>query len=407
MFCARKCSSVGVVAVAMVLNAAVAQAAVTAAGAPVDIRNAYGLSGSTRTNYQGAGITIAVYAPSTAPYAGLQADVSFFSNAYGISDVALKYYDSQNLASNKVSGSEIALSTTGAATSSELAMDIEYAHYMAPKAKIVIVSGDSFGGAAQYAATVLGASVMTTSYASYESSYNTDAEKSSIIASSNRAGLAAQARLTSFSAAGDTGPYDFPASSPFVAGVGATNLFVNDQGASTASRSSETSWSTTGGGTSGIFTTPAWQRAVNSGTFRKGPDLAIVGSGLNTMPVRVGGAYSQIAGTSLSSPLWAGIMALVQEARTDAGKPTLGTTEFLTALYALVGTADYARAFNDITSSPSGAVNVAGPGFDTATGLGTPNVPFLISYLTSVPEPTSLGTAAVALGLLARRVRRA
>ena len=404
MFFARKCSSIGVVVVSLSVGAVVVRAA-DAAGAPVDIRNAYGLSGTTRTTYQGDGVTIAVFASSGAPYAGLQADVTYFSSAYGVPDVALKYYDSQNLANNAVSGKEIALSTTGTATSSELAMDIEYAHYMAPKARIVIVSGDSYGGAAQYAATALGATVFTTSFAGYESSLNTATEKANAIAGSNRFDLASQAGLTAFSAAGDSGPYDYPASSPFVVGVGATNLYVNNQGLSTATRSSELSWSTTGGGTSAIFATPDWQKKVNPGAYRKGPDVAIVGSGLNTMPVRVGGAYSQIAGTSLSSPLWAGIMAVVQEARLDAGKEPLGTTDFLTAVYGLVGTPDYARAFYDITSSPSGATNVAAAGFDTASGLGTPKVPFLVSYLVSVPEPTSVALLGMAVSLLGRRRR--
>ena len=87
-----------------------------------------------------------------------------------------------------------------------------------------------------------------------------------------------------------------------------------------------------------------------------------------------------MGGTSLSAPAWAGLLAMADQGRVAAGKPTLGSagpTEALTALYGL------SRAdFHDVTSGSNGYS--AGPGYDLVTGLGTPVagllVPDLVSY---------------------------
>ncbi|WP_198924780.1 hypothetical protein, partial [Nitrospirillum viridazoti] len=86
------------------------------------------------------------------------------------------------------------------------------------------------------------------------------------------------------------------------------------------------------------------------------------------------GQKEQIGGTSWSAPLWAGFCALINEARTKAGK---GTLPFLNPLlYPLLGT----PCFRDITQGSNGAYS-AGPGYDLVTGLGVPNVAQLVSRL--------------------------
>jgi kumamolisin len=74
--------------------------------------------------------------------------------------------------------------------------------------------------------------------------------------------------------------------------------------------------------------------------------------------------------------VWAGFCALINEARTQAGKPALG---FLNPqLYPLAG----GPCFRDITAGTNGAFQ-AGAGYDEVTGLGVPNVARLIAALTT------------------------
>ena len=69
--------------------------------------------------------------------------------------------------------------------------------------------------------------------------------------------------------------------------------------------------------------------------------------------------------------MWAGICALLNEARANAGKPSL---PFLnTIVYNLIGSS----SFRDIDSGSNGAFS-AGPGYDLVTGVGVPNVKALV-----------------------------
>jgi kumamolisin len=81
-----------------------------------------------------------------------------------------------------------------------------------------------------------------------------------------------------------------------------------------------------------------------------------------------------IGGTSWSAPVWAGICALINEARKNAGKPMLPFLNPL--LYPLLGT----PAFRDITAGSNGAFHGT-PGYDQVTGIGSPNVKELVQRL--------------------------
>lgn len=129
----------------------------------------------------------------------------------------------------------------------------------------------------------------------------------------------------------------FPASSPYVTAVGAT------QGAESgnpeiACTSDQGGVITTGGGFSTIFKAPSYQTSAVSGYFaaldrnqqpvsgyvttgRGYPDVAM--AGLN-YEVVVGGKTYQVSGTSASSPVVAGMVSLVNADRIAAGKPSLG-----------------------------------------------------------------------------------
>jgi kumamolisin len=164
---------------------------------------------------------------------------------------------------------------------------------------------------------------------------------------------------------------DFPASSPFALGCGGTKLV-----GSGTSITSETVWnenptdSATGGGVSDFFDPPAYQNKAkvppskNPGE-RKGrgvPDVAGDADPATGYAVRVDGQALVIGGTSAVAPLWAGLVALLNQ--------KLGhRVGFLNPL--LYGSAVGTGSFRDITSGNNGAYP-AKAGWDACTGWGTP-----------------------------------
>jgi hypothetical protein len=90
------------------------------------------------------------------------------------------------------------------------------------------------------------------------------------------------------------------------------------------------------------------------------------------------GPWSQIGGTSLSAPCVAALIAIADQGRVAAGGTTLdGPGQTIAALYAIPTT-----DFSDVTSGGNGVFS-AGPGYDEATGLGTPRANWLVSDLAS------------------------
>ncbi len=168
---------------------------------------------------------------------------------------------------------------------------------------------------------------------------------------------------------GETGNHvDFPASSPHVLACGGTALV-----AANGERSSETVWDdlaqgggATGGGVSAVFALPSWQANAKvpppsgSAGGRGVPDVAGDAAPATGYRVLVDGQSQVIGGTSAVAPLWAALLALVNQKRGSAA--------------GFVNPALYQggeSAFYDITSGNNGAFS-AGPGWDACTGLGSP-----------------------------------
>ncbi|HXA14382.1 MAG TPA: protease pro-enzyme activation domain-containing protein [Opitutaceae bacterium] len=179
---------------------------------------------------------------------------------------------------------------------------------------------------------------------------------------------------------GSNGPLqpEFPADDPNVMGVGGTSLVLNSN---TGNVVSETVWNSnggsSGGGVSGAFLRPDWQigAGVPAGTTRCVPDIASSADPNNGgFFVFRGRQNGEVGGTSLATPIWAGFCALINQARANAGLPSLGLLG--PKIYPLIGT----NNFRDITSGSNGAFS-AGPGYDLVTGLGTPNVAALLQSL--------------------------
>jgi subtilase family serine protease len=112
--------------------------------------------------------------------------------------------------------------------------------------------------------------------------------------------------------------------------------------------------------------------------YRNFPDVAFLASSLGGWQ---NGANHGMGGTSSAAPLFAGLVALANAQLQGSGRPTLGFLNPL--LYGLASTAYYYDFFHDITTSNGnycGKAACPAPGYDLATGLGSPG-PYLLEYL--------------------------
>ena len=218
---------------------------------------------------------------------------------------------------------------------------------------------------------------------------------------------------------------EYPASDPYVTGVGGTTVeFTYDgylvgkdwrftlparEGGWTLGLAANTNAG--GGGISGAFPRPSWQKGfglpAGPNPMRCVPDVAAHATGLPNVYMYLMGEPTVGGGTSESSPLWAGMCALLNQARRRAGLSPLGLLG--PHIYPLIGTA----AFNDIIQGPliqtkygagvapvgwgtqatNGAYKV-GPGYDMVTGIGSPNIGNLILALTGHPIATAVSPSA-------------
>jgi kumamolisin len=170
---------------------------------------------------------------------------------------------------------------------------------------------------------------------------------------------------------------DFPAASPFALACGGTRL----EGSGRTIRS-EVVWNegdrggAGGGGVSNVFGRPAYQASFKipaspKGTRGRGvPDVAGDADPFTGYQVRVGGQNAVIGGTSAVAPLWAGLLACINESLVSQGKSPVGFINPL--LYQSPSLLrDIVQGNNDI----DGTLHKykAGSGWDACTGLGTPD----------------------------------
>lgn len=249
----------------------------------------------------------------------------------------------------------------------EAALDIEWAHAMAPNAKIVLVEAASNSIADLITALDVATSQVTTgggkgqvsmswggSEFSTESSYDSHFQNTNVVY---------------VAASGDTGgAIQYPSVSPYVVSAGGTTINRSTSGAFL----SETAWSGSGGGHSLYETKLAYQSTV-AGTdpvYRSTPDLSFdanPASGAlvydSTTCNGVSG-WMVFGGTSLSTPAVAGIINLA--AASNGQFATNGVAE-LTKIYSnYKNTSD----FRDITTGTAGKFSAL-PGYDFVTGVGS------------------------------------
>ena len=276
----------------------------------------------------------------------------------------------------------------------EVMLDIEVAGAVAPKANIAVYfalnTDDGFLAALNTALhdDVRKPSVISISWGSSE-----DANTKQALTAFNQALQdAAALGVTVCCSSGDDGssdirkpalrdgtPHvDFPASSPFALACGGTKLV-----GSGTNITDETVWNdgrgATGGGVSNHFPRPAYQSSAGvpkSPTGKAGrgvPDVAGDADPHTGYNVRlVGGDPEVIGGTSAVAPLWAGLIALLNEGLSKQGKPPAGLLNPI--LYQLPAASS---SFHDIVNGSNDVEGLgkysAKPSWDPCTGLGTPD----------------------------------
>lgn len=276
----------------------------------------------------------------------------------------------------------------------ESKLDVQWAHAIAPLARIVLIEmpnslSTSILGANLLAGR-LGKGVVSMSFGSAEAGWSASVDA-----------YFASAGMTYVAAAGDSGSQVlWPAVSPNVLAVGGTSL--NWSGSGTRY---EAAWANTGGGVSAYEALPAWQSGVTSAgggtvSHRAVPDVAFNANPMTgeyvalTLP-GAATVWSSYGGTSIAAPQWAGVVAVANAIRAVNGKPTLG--DIHTLLYKSIATVPgtYAAALGDVVDGTNGSCATcrAGTGFDQTTGWGTPSASGLLSALTGIATPAVVAAA--------------
>jgi len=332
---------------------------------PAQVRASLGLTGD------GSGQTIAIVDAYDHP--SIVSDVNVFSSTFGLPMVCGTAGASPSNCFNFTKATPQGKTRADAGWALEIALDVQWAHAVAPKADILLVETKSnslsnlFSGidyAAQHGASVISNSWGATEFTG-EAMYD------------NRCKLAAAVCTFSSGDAGNPGLY--PAYSPYVVAVGGTTLSMTGTGAI----ASEVGWSGSGGGVSLYEAATAYQTLYNGAAYpftkRAIPDVSYNGdpnTGVavyNSVPYQNQSGWFQLGGTSAGAPQWAAIIAVGNQLRAAGGKAPLGA-ESLQASRALYSQAA-AGALYDVQYGSNGAcggVCGASAGYDAVTGLGSP-----------------------------------
>ncbi len=350
---------------------------------PAQIRHAYGID---QLSGDGTGQTIGIVDAYDMTASAVTTNLNLFDTAYGLPTANLTV-----VTPKLPDGSTNPNPTLNSGWDLEICLDVEWAHAIAPGAKIVLVEAATTYGSDLYAAVntavSMGAKQVSMSWGGSE--YVGESSDSNTYF--NHPGV------TYLASSGDSpSQVLFPATSPYVTSVGGTTLSLNSSG----NIATESAWSSGGGGPSTMLSLPAFQSGFYLNSTKRGtPDVAY-DADLNTgFDIYYNGGPTAVGGTSAGAPQWAGLVALVNQGLVAAGKSTLGTGQTFgtnSVLYQLAGGTTYTNAggdFNDITTGSNG--HPATVGYDLATGLGTPVANRLVPDLIGPSQVSSSGAPTV------------
>jgi len=350
---------------------------------PAQVQTAYGFN---LVSQNGAGQTIAIVDAYDDP--NLARDLITFDNQFKIGS---NPNDTSFLSKiNENGGSSLPAANAGWAT--EISLDVEWAHAMAPGANIVLVEASSTSFADLFTAVDTASSkaqVVSMSWGSNEFSGESYYDSH----------FAGHTGVVYIASSGDSDTSSYPAASPYVLSVGGTSLYTTS---TSGTYGSEKAWDYTGGGESLIpigrrghyvvgESEPGYQTSVQNTGVRITPDVAYnanPNTGFAVYDSLAYGGYSgwqQYGGTSAGAPQWAALVALVDQGR-GAGNALDGPTQLLPTLYTLSSS-----NFHSPTTDDSGTLHFNG--YNTYTGLGSPVANVLIPNLINNAVTKPLNTA--------------
>ena len=298
---------------------------------PTQIEQAYGIDSLIAAGNNGAGQTIAII--DAYDYPSALSTLNTFSagrnGAWTLPQMNAPGGSGPTFTQLNQSGGTALPGTQAAGTDNwegEEALDIEYVHAVAPQANIILYEANSssnsnLDAAIKTARSNPAVTVVTMSWGGGESS----GEKSSDSTFFTTPGTRGNNGVTFTASTGDDGaPGGYPAFSPNVVAVGGTSLTLNTNN----SYSGESAWSSGGGGTSTVEAKPSYQTSYStahptsllaSATSRATPDVSLDASpntGVYTYDsynADGGSGWFEVGGTSLSSPLFAGLVAIADQ----------------------------------------------------------------------------------------------
>src|SRR5271167_2151749 len=243
----------------------------------------------------------------------------------------------------------------------EESLDVQWAHAMAPNAKLYLVEAASNSFYDLLTAETVAASIVANNGGGVVSNSWGGSE---FVEETAYDSFFSYPGVVYFASTGDGPGVIYPSSSPYVVAVGGTTLSRGANGAYIF----ESAWNSTGGGLSQYESIPSYQEGVTKvvGTQRGVPDVsaeADPNSGVWVLDSGNGGWYI-VGGTSASAPIWAGIVSA-------AGNNSGSSAAELTTIYKNRGNK---LDFNDIKSGVCGPWNgnLSEPGYDLCTGVGSP-----------------------------------
>jgi subtilase family serine protease len=344
---------------------------------------AYGVAPLLSHGIDGRGETVVVPELSSGPPAtDIRKDLATFDRKFALAPATLHVVNT------------IARSKTPYLADDEEVEDTEMVHAIAPGAilDVVLVPQDAASSSASVGEHFFTRAEVTSMHAALQQARD---HHVTFVASSGDLG-----------AISDDGPprqVSLPASDPLVLAVGGTMLGAAQP---TGSYLGEMAWNggtdASGGGYSKLFPRPAYQdQMARIGATRGVPDVAANADSATAMVLEYSdGELRAATGTSASTPLWAGVIALADQ---EAGRH-LGFVN--PAIYAIARGPAGRQAFHDVVTGdnsvlwPTGvfAGYNAGPGWDPVTGWGSPDAQYLVPLLAhaavSVPPPGPLGRSA-------------
>ncbi len=373
---------------------------------PHALRVAYGLEALAEQGFTGKGQTVVDIVSYGSPF--LQHDMDAFDKQFGLPPITIQVIAPLGTVPFDPKNQDM----IGWAAETEL--DVQIIHAIAPDAAIIVMTSpvDETEGTVglpeflkleQYAVAHHLGQIFSQSYVASEVTLSTSAGRQLVQTYADfYKQITTQQGWTILSGSGDNGATDwaniaatqlsptptvnFPADVPWVTAVGGTSLLHTQNGYD------ERVWSGSGGGFSQFFNEPDFQRSMPQAVqaqlsgHRGLPDVAGDADPYTGMAFYLEGHWTETGGTSASTPLWAGIVAVADQM---AGHP-LGFIN--PGIYKVAAMQQGQKDFRDImqgNNSVNGQVQVQGfaavPGWDAVTGWGAPLasqfIPDLISAL--------------------------